>query len=134
MSAAAELVGGWCCTCCWCWLACLLPLVWMASTSIKPAGEALSRSVGVLPELADGEHPNGRAATDGAYWGALGKQEWQLDKHVLTPLAADFRLYIHNNSMVVKECWGRGPLECGHVFADQVVGARRDLVVVSPRR
>jgi multiple sugar transport system permease protein len=78
----------------------VLPLVWMASTSIKPAGEALSRSVGLLPKLADSEHPDGRLVTDGQYWGALDTQVSQNYKDVLNSPIADFRLYIHN-SMVV---------------------------------
>jgi multiple sugar transport system permease protein len=77
-----------------------LPLLWMASTSIKPADEALSRSVGLLPRLTDAEHPQGRSATDAAYWPALGGQVHQNYKDVLDSPVADFGLYIHN-SMVV---------------------------------
>jgi ABC-type glycerol-3-phosphate transport system permease component len=52
----------------------ILPLVWMVSTSIKPADEALSQSVGVLPRLADAEHPEGVSLGEPGYWPRLGAQ------------------------------------------------------------
>jgi multiple sugar transport system permease protein len=71
-----------------------LPLVWMASTSIKPADEALSQSVGLLP------NQNHRPISDPAYWPAVAAQTKQNYSDVLDSPVADFHLYIHN-SMVV---------------------------------
>jgi multiple sugar transport system permease protein len=78
----------------------ILPLIWMASTSIKPADEALSQSVGLLPRLAGPEQPEGRPLADSAYWQTLANQTRQNYRDVLDSPVADFRLYIHN-SMVV---------------------------------
>lgn len=71
-----------------------LPLVWMASTSIKPDEEALSRSVGLLPAL-DG--PN---APDGAYPARLVEQIRRNYTLVLESPVADFRLYMRNSLIV----------------------------------
>jgi multiple sugar transport system permease protein len=68
----------------------VLPLVWMASTSIKPAEEALSGSVGLLPRM--------EGAPD--YWGAVGQQVERNYRDVLDSPVADFRVYIHNSLVV----------------------------------
>src|SRR5262245_4199204 len=72
----------------------------MASTSIKPADEALSQSVGLLPRLADSENPDGRPITDPTYWQAAAHQTEQNYQDVLDSPVADFRLYIHNSLVV----------------------------------
>jgi multiple sugar transport system permease protein len=77
-----------------------LPLVWMASTSIKPADEALSPSVGLLPRLPDGEHPRGVPITAPAYWSRLGAQVHRNYSGVLNSPVADFRLYLRNSLIV----------------------------------
>lgn len=69
-----------------------LPLVWMASTSIKPADEALSQSIGLLPRL--------EARGDSSYPVRLLEQVGNNYRGVLDSPVADFRLYLRN-SMVV---------------------------------
>lgn len=69
-----------------------LPIVWMASTSIKPADEALSRSVGLFPSL--------QSRDGGTYTARLLGQVRDNYRDVLDSPVADFRLYLRN-SMVV---------------------------------
>ncbi len=69
-----------------------LPIVWMASTSIKPADEALSRSVGLFPSL--------QSRDGGTYAARLLGQVRDNYRDVLDSPVADFRLYLRN-SMVV---------------------------------
>ena len=71
-----------------------LPLVWMASTSIKPADEALSRSIGVLPRL------EGTGGGDGTYPARLWRQAARNYSDVLESPVADFRLYMRNSLVV----------------------------------
>jgi multiple sugar transport system permease protein len=77
-----------------------LPLVWMASTSIKPADEALSRSAGLLPRLADADHPAGRPTLSPGYWPALGRTAAENYRGVLESPVADFPLYLRNSLVV----------------------------------
>jgi multiple sugar transport system permease protein len=67
-----------------------LPLVWMASTSIKPEREALSDSVGLLPEVPG----------DGAYTARLARQVADNYTAVINAPSADFQLYIRNSLLV----------------------------------
>ncbi|HMN41742.1 MAG TPA: carbohydrate ABC transporter permease [Phycisphaerales bacterium] len=94
-------------------LAYALPLVWMASTSIKPANEALSQSIGLLPRLAPlpaspapaGEvvraqrEPEGEVAQS-TYISRLLHQIRQNYADVLASPVADFRLYMRNSFIV----------------------------------
>ena len=91
-------------------LAYALPLVWMASTSLKPANEALSQSIGLLPKLAPpspsspalaGEVPSA-AKAEGArsYPARLVKQVRQNYSDVLNSPVADFRKYLRNSLVV----------------------------------
>lgn len=72
-----------------------LPLVWMGSTSIKPADEALSHEVGFLPRLAEAEPGAGAG-----YWRRLGRQVHGNYADVLDSPVADFRLYLRNSLIV----------------------------------
>jgi multiple sugar transport system permease protein len=67
-----------------------LPLVWMASTSIKPEREALSDSVGLLPDV-PGED---------SYAARLARQVADNYTSVLDSPIADFQLYIRNSLLV----------------------------------
>lgn len=71
-----------------------LPLVWMASTSLKPDDEALSQSIGLLPAL------KGPEAGDGAYPARLAEQVRRNYTLVLDSPVADFRLYMRNSLLV----------------------------------
>lgn len=73
-----------------------LPLVWMASTSIKPEREALSDSVGLLPRL-DRE---GSQTGEGSYAARLAEQVAANYWAVLDSPTADFQLYIRNSLLV----------------------------------
>lgn len=73
-----------------------LPIVWMASTSIKPADEALSRSVGLLPSLDSA----GSAGGGGSYAARLLGQIVDNYRSVLRSPVADFRLYLRNSMIV----------------------------------
>ncbi len=77
-----------------------LPLVWMASTSIKPESQALSGSVGLLPRLtaAAGQAPLSR--TDPDYWRALAAQVRSNYTAVIDSDIADFHLYVRNSLLV----------------------------------
>jgi multiple sugar transport system permease protein len=77
-----------------------LPVVWMVSTSIKPAGEALSGSVGVLPRLADETRPGGWALYEPEYWLRLVRQIRANYGEMLDSPVADFRLYLRNSIIV----------------------------------
>ena len=90
-------------------LAYALPLVWMASTSLKPANEALSQSIGLLPRLPTssalaGEVIGGASAAkaEGArsYPERLVKQVRQNYSDVLNSPVADFRKYLRNSLVV----------------------------------
>jgi len=77
-----------------------LPLAWMLSTSIKPAEEALSQSVGLLPRLADADHPGGIPKVHPGYWPRLAEQIGRNYADVMRSPVADFRLYIRNSLIV----------------------------------
>lgn len=77
-----------------------VPLVWMVSTSIKPARESLSRDVGLLPRLETNDQPTGRSKASPAYWGALGGQISQNYGQVLDSPLADFPQYLRNSLVV----------------------------------
>jgi multiple sugar transport system permease protein len=81
-------------------LAYALPLVWMVSTSIKPAGEARSRGVGLLPRLDAPHDPNIPSTPELAYARRLGRQVQRNYKDVLDSPTADFRLYLRNSLVV----------------------------------
>ena len=91
-------------------LAYALPLVWMASTSLKPANEALSQSIGLLPKLAPpspsshalaGEVPSAAKAVGArSYPARLVKQVRQNYSDVLNSPVADFRKYLRNSLVV----------------------------------
>lgn len=81
-------------------LAYALPLIWMLSTSIKPADEALSQSVGLLPRLADPDHPTGLSKANPTYWSRLASQIGRNYSDVLSSPTADFPLYIRNSLTV----------------------------------
>jgi multiple sugar transport system permease protein len=70
-----------------------LPLIWMASTALKPADEALSRSIGLFPALNEGR------STD-AYLLRLWHQISRNFSDVLDSPVADFRLYLRNSLIV----------------------------------
>lgn len=80
-------------------LAFLTPLIWMASTSLKPAAETLSRDVGILPRFAD---ENGAAPSklSGAYARKLGSQAAENYGAAFDNPVTDFRLYIRNTALV----------------------------------
>ena len=67
-----------------------LPLVWMASTSIKPEVEAISDSVGLLPEVPG----------EGSYASRVANQIAENYTAVLDSPIADFQLYIKNSLIV----------------------------------
>jgi len=67
-----------------------LPLVWMASTSIKPEREALSDSVGLLPEVPG----------ESAYAARVARQVAENYTAVIDAPSADFQLYIRNSLLV----------------------------------
>lgn len=73
-----------------------LPLVWMASTSLKPDNEALSQSIGLLPALDGPNAPGG----EGAYPSLLAEQIRRNYTMVLDSPVADFRLYMRNSLLV----------------------------------
>lgn len=75
-----------------------LPIVWMASTSIKPADEALSRSVGLLPSLDSAGSRGGGGG--GSYAARLLGQVVDNYRGVLRSPVADFRLYLRNSMLV----------------------------------
>lgn len=75
-------------------LAYLLPLVWMASTAIKPASEANSGAIGLLPRLDD------PAFGDAPYPAKLLTQVRSNLDAVLESPVADFRLYLRNSLLV----------------------------------
>ena len=98
-------------------LAYALPLVWMASTSLKPANEALSQSIGLLPDLGPTSSAStpalagevsraklGGQATEGVsapwYPTRLAKQIQQNYSDVLDSPIADFRKYLRNSLVV----------------------------------
>jgi multiple sugar transport system permease protein len=76
-----------------------LPLVWMASTSIKPADEALSQSIGLLPTLEPPAHPTNESPPS-SYPTRLVGQIRQNYSDVLESPVADFRLYLRNSLIV----------------------------------
>jgi multiple sugar transport system permease protein len=90
-----------------------LPLVWMASTSLKPADEALSQSIGLLPKLdpapaAASPAPAGEAPSAAKAEGArspsyLSRFITQVRRNysdVLNSPVADFRQYLRNSLVV----------------------------------
>jgi multiple sugar transport system permease protein len=88
-----------------------LPLIWMLSTSIKPADEALSQSVGLLPRLAPSPAPAGEviraqresegvSSPPDSYPTRLAHQIKQNYSDVLASPVADFRLYMRNSFIV----------------------------------
>ncbi len=95
-------------------LAYALPLVWMASTSLKPANEALSQSIGLLPTLAPPSAPSPAPAGEvpseakaegvrvamGPYPARLITQIKQNYSDVLNSPIADFRTYLRNSLVV----------------------------------
>jgi multiple sugar transport system permease protein len=81
-------------------LAYALPLVWMVSTSLKPADQALSQSVGLLPRLGDEAAPAGVPPYSPRYWPLLGDQLARNYSDVLASPVADFRLYLRNSLVV----------------------------------
>lgn len=90
-------------------LAYALPLVWMASTSLKPANEALSQSIGLLPHLPlspapAGEVSRAKQAAGGMsapwYPTRLLTQVQQNYSDVLDSPVADFRKYLRNSLVV----------------------------------
>jgi multiple sugar transport system permease protein len=72
----------------------------MVSTSIKPAGEARSRGVGLLPRLDAPHDPNIPSTPELAYARRLGRQVQRNYKDVLDSPTADFRLYLRNSLVV----------------------------------
>ncbi len=82
-------------------LAYALPLIWMASTSIKPADEALSQSVGLLPALKTPPIPNSPTPLPAeSYPARLAHQIKQNYSDVLDSPVADFRQYMRNSFIV----------------------------------
>jgi multiple sugar transport system permease protein len=77
-----------------------IPLVWMASTSIKPAQESLSRDIGVLPRLPSSDQPAGLSKASPGYWRVLGGQIARNYGQVLTSPLADFPQYLRNSLLV----------------------------------
>ncbi len=89
-----------------------LPLVWMASTSLKPADEALSGSIGLLPALKQpaGDpagsasplppHSSSPSSDDRPYIARLGSQIRNNYREVLDSSVADFRQYLRNSLIV----------------------------------
>jgi multiple sugar transport system permease protein len=89
-----------------------LPLVWMASTSLKPADEALSQSIGLLPKLAPPAidrapgasppplHSSTPLPDDRPYISRLGSQIKANYREVLDSPVADFRQYLRNSLIV----------------------------------
>jgi multiple sugar transport system permease protein len=77
-----------------------LPLVWMASTSVKPAEEALSQSIGLFPKLGNEQHPEGTSMTSPEYWPTLGRQIEHNYADVLNSPVADFFQNIRNSLTV----------------------------------
>ena len=78
-------------------LAFLTPLVWMMTTSLKPAAETLSRDVGVLPKYAEEGSPS---KLSGDYWLTVGKQAGESYGAAFDNPVTDFRLYIRNTALV----------------------------------
>jgi len=83
-------------------LAFVLPLLWMLSTSLKPANETLSRQVGILPSFADPKHPEtappGKLSTE--YWARIAEQTQANYQAAFDNPVTDFRLYIRNSVLV----------------------------------
>ncbi len=77
----------------------LTPLMWMASTSLKPAAETLSRDVGVLPRFGDGAG-HAPSKLSGEYAGKLGNQAAANYEAAFVNPVTDFRLYIRNTALV----------------------------------
>lgn len=80
-------------------LAFVTPLVWMATTSMKPAAETLSRDVGILPQFAD-EAGQAPSKLGGEYVERLGKQAAANYNAAFDNPVTDFRLYIRNTALV----------------------------------
>ncbi|HVU62946.1 MAG TPA: carbohydrate ABC transporter permease [Phycisphaerales bacterium] len=83
-------------------LAYALPLIWMASTSIKPDNEALSQSIGLLPKL---DQPSSALLHSpppppASYPIRLAHQIHKNYSEVLNSPIADFRLYLRNSLIV----------------------------------
>jgi multiple sugar transport system permease protein len=80
-------------------LAYALPLIWMASTSIKPDNEALSQPIGLLPEL-DSPRRILASSPSQTYPVRLAHQIQENYSNVLESPIADFRLYLRNSLIV----------------------------------
>lgn len=83
-------------------LAYALPLIWMASTSIKPDNEALSQSIGLLPRLDTPAPPllHSSSSPPASYPARLTHQITDNYASVLNSPIADFRLYLRNSLIV----------------------------------
>lgn len=78
-----------------------LPLVWMASTSLKPANEALSQSIGLLPHLNPiTSSPPPLDPSTPPYLSRLATQISRNYQDVLDSPVADFRKYLRNSLVV----------------------------------
>lgn len=90
----------------------VVPLVWMAAVSLKPAQQAAAPGAGLLPSF---ERENGGLATSGeertstserlsrlspAYWARLGQQAERNYRGVWESPVADFPLYLRNSMLV----------------------------------
>lgn len=77
----------------------LVPIIWMAAVSLKPAREAAAPGVGLLPSFA-GEDGPGPGVASGEYWRRLGAQAAGNYGEVWSSPVADFPLYLHNSVVV----------------------------------
>ena len=80
-----------------------LPLIWMASTSIKPAKEAESRSIGLLPALTPEPNSPSHPLTPSpsqSYPARLAHQVQKNYQDVLDSPVADFPTYLRNSLIV----------------------------------
>ncbi|MBS0195685.1 MAG: carbohydrate ABC transporter permease [Planctomycetes bacterium] len=78
-------------------LAYLTPLIWMIALSVKPAAQAGSATIALLPRLPE-EAPVSKASP--GYWAALAAQASANYREVWSGAAADFPTYFRNSLIV----------------------------------